>query len=249
MDSQQQQQEQQEQQMAAVLGPDPAPFEALVASLMSSGNAERSAAESLFHLCRDRHPDPLSLRLAHLLHPPPPRPPRHVRPPPPQAPLLLLLLLRFLFLLLFFFNDDAACLAAPLPLHPVLPQIPPAVCPPPRGLQVHLQEALRRRLRAGGLPPARERLARAAAFPLPVRRLPASPHLQESALLVFARLADYIADSLRQYLPTIHDLLLASLSTPPPPTSASPPSAPPSTSSSASTPPPTATACRTSSPP
>nr|CAD1840395.1 unnamed protein product [Ananas comosus var. bracteatus] len=43
---------------------------------------------------------------------------------------------------------------------------------------------------------------------------PASPHLQESALLVFARLADYIADSLRQYLPTIHDLLLASLSHP-----------------------------------
>ncbi|KAJ0982706.1 hypothetical protein J5N97_010961 [Dioscorea zingiberensis] len=55
------------QDMAAILGADPAAFESFVAALMSSANDQRSHAESLFNLCRDRHPDSLVLKLAHLL--------------------------------------------------------------------------------------------------------------------------------------------------------------------------------------
>ncbi|CAA7399284.1 unnamed protein product [Spirodela intermedia] len=58
----------QQQQLAVVLGPDPAPFEALVSQLMSSGNEQRSQAEALFNLCRDHHPETLVVRLAHFLH-------------------------------------------------------------------------------------------------------------------------------------------------------------------------------------
>ncbi|CAD5177263.1 unnamed protein product [Musa acuminata subsp. malaccensis] len=61
-------QQQQQQQVAAILGPDAAPFESLVSQLMSSSNEQRSHAESLFNLCRDLHPDALAHKLASLLH-------------------------------------------------------------------------------------------------------------------------------------------------------------------------------------
>ena len=51
-----------------ILGPDPAPFETLISHLMSSVNEQRSQAESLFNLCRDHHPETLVVRLAHFLH-------------------------------------------------------------------------------------------------------------------------------------------------------------------------------------
>lgn len=61
------QEQQLQQELAAVLGPDPSAIEALVSHLMSSANDQRSRAESIFNLCRDRHPDALVPRLAHLL--------------------------------------------------------------------------------------------------------------------------------------------------------------------------------------
>ncbi|XP_057539019.1 uncharacterized protein LOC130817373 [Amaranthus tricolor] len=57
----------QQAQMAALLGPDPAPFETLISSLMSSSNEQRSQAELAFNLCKETHPDSLTLKLAHLL--------------------------------------------------------------------------------------------------------------------------------------------------------------------------------------
>ncbi|KAJ8643483.1 hypothetical protein MRB53_005231 [Persea americana] len=56
----------QESQLAAILGPDSAPFETLVSHLMSTANDQRSEAESLFNLCRQRDPDSLALKLAHV---------------------------------------------------------------------------------------------------------------------------------------------------------------------------------------
>ncbi|KAJ7955426.1 importin-5 [Quillaja saponaria] len=57
----------QQAQLAAILGPDPSPFETLISHLMSSSNEQRSQAELLFNLCKQTDPDSLSLKLAHLL--------------------------------------------------------------------------------------------------------------------------------------------------------------------------------------
>ncbi|XWS57867.1 hypothetical protein CRYUN_Cryun09bG0210100 [Craigia yunnanensis] len=54
-------------QLAHILGPDPTHFEALISHLMSSSNDERSQAESLFHLAKQTHPDSLSLALSRVL--------------------------------------------------------------------------------------------------------------------------------------------------------------------------------------
>ncbi|KAL8159533.1 hypothetical protein V2J09_001070 [Rumex salicifolius] len=57
----------QQAQLAAILGPDAAPFETLISHLMSSLNDQRSEAELLFNLCKQTDPDSLSIKLAHLL--------------------------------------------------------------------------------------------------------------------------------------------------------------------------------------
>ncbi|XVF56868.1 hypothetical protein PTKIN_Ptkin06aG0154900 [Pterospermum kingtungense] len=54
-------------QLAHILGPDPTHFETLISSLMSSSNEQRSQAESLFHLAKQTHPDSLSLALSRVL--------------------------------------------------------------------------------------------------------------------------------------------------------------------------------------
>ncbi|KAL2540861.1 ARM repeat superfamily protein [Abeliophyllum distichum] len=57
----------QQAQLAAILGPDSAPFETLISHLMSSSNEQRSQAESIFHLIKQNDPNSLALKLAHLL--------------------------------------------------------------------------------------------------------------------------------------------------------------------------------------
>ncbi|XP_057472819.1 uncharacterized protein LOC130761356 [Actinidia eriantha] len=54
-------------QLAAILGPDPAPFEILISHLMSSSNEQRSQAELIFNLCKQTDPNSLALKLAQLL--------------------------------------------------------------------------------------------------------------------------------------------------------------------------------------
>uniref|UniRef100_A0A2P2QF19 Uncharacterized protein n=1 Tax=Rhizophora mucronata TaxID=61149 RepID=A0A2P2QF19_RHIMU len=66
MDEAAAQQQLQQAQLAALLGPDLAPFETLISSLMSSSNDQRSQAELAFNLCKQSDPDSLSLKLAHL---------------------------------------------------------------------------------------------------------------------------------------------------------------------------------------
>ncbi|GAB4851477.1 Importin-5 [Ancistrocladus abbreviatus] len=54
-------------QIAAILGPDPTQFETLVFHLKSTNNEQHSQAEALFNLCKQHHPDDLSVKLAQLL--------------------------------------------------------------------------------------------------------------------------------------------------------------------------------------
>ncbi|PPD82642.1 hypothetical protein GOBAR_DD20432 [Gossypium barbadense] len=54
-------------QLAHILGPDSTHFETLISHLMSSSNDQRSQAESLFHLAKQTHPDSLSLALSRVL--------------------------------------------------------------------------------------------------------------------------------------------------------------------------------------
>ncbi|KAG6751881.1 hypothetical protein POTOM_044092 [Populus tomentosa] len=54
-------------QLSLLLGPDPTHFETLITHLMSSSNDQRSTAEFLFNLCKQTHPDSLLLRLTQLL--------------------------------------------------------------------------------------------------------------------------------------------------------------------------------------
>ncbi|KAJ0623769.1 putative TOG domain, importin beta family [Helianthus annuus] len=57
----------QQAQLAAILGADPAPFEVLISHLMSASNEQRSNAEELFNLCKQVDPNRLVLKLAHML--------------------------------------------------------------------------------------------------------------------------------------------------------------------------------------
>ncbi|KAL2557151.1 ARM repeat superfamily protein [Forsythia ovata] len=57
----------QQAQLAAILGPDSAPFETLISHLMSSSNEQRSQAESIFNLIKQNDPNSLAIKLAHLL--------------------------------------------------------------------------------------------------------------------------------------------------------------------------------------
>ncbi|KAL7227061.1 hypothetical protein ACSBR1_022013 [Camellia fascicularis] len=57
----------QQAQLAAILGPDPVPFETLLSHLMSSSNEQRSQAELIFNLCKQTDPNSFALKLAQLL--------------------------------------------------------------------------------------------------------------------------------------------------------------------------------------
>ncbi|KAI7729184.1 hypothetical protein M8C21_025858, partial [Ambrosia artemisiifolia] len=54
-------------QVTAILGADPAPFEALISHLTSSSNDQRSNAEIIFNLCKQTDPNTLVIKLAQLL--------------------------------------------------------------------------------------------------------------------------------------------------------------------------------------
>ncbi|GLJ05429.1 hypothetical protein SUGI_0018100 [Cryptomeria japonica] len=54
-------------QINAILGADPAAFEALITHLMSAGNEQRGQAEVLFNACKEKHPDALALKLVYVL--------------------------------------------------------------------------------------------------------------------------------------------------------------------------------------
>ncbi|XP_008804326.2 importin-5-like [Phoenix dactylifera] len=201
---------QQQQQLAAILGADPAPFEALIARLMSSANDQRSQAESLFHLCRDLHPDALAAKLATLLHSSP-----HLEIRAMSAILLRKLLTR----------DSSPSPAAGDSSSPsyLWPRLSPAS-------QASLKSLLLASVQREDVKSIAKKLcdtvSELAAGLLPDDAWPEllpfmfqsvtsdNPRLQESALLIFSQLAQYIGDTLLPHLPTLHSVLLSSLSHP-----------------------------------
>lgn len=202
-------QQHQEQQMAAVLGPDPAQMEALILALMSSSNTDRGSAETLFNLCRARHPEALILKLAHLL--------QHNTSSSRAAELR---------------SMSAVLLRKLLTQTQAAPSVFPLLSPTAQdSLKSLLLSSLQLSDGAGGRSLSKklcDAVSELAASLLPDGTWPelvpflfraasapeSTPRLQESALLIFARLSEFVADSLTQHLPTIHSLLMASLSHP-----------------------------------
>ncbi|KAM3365186.1 hypothetical protein ACQJBY_015128 [Aegilops geniculata] len=176
---------------------------------MSASNADRAAAEAAFHRLRGSHPEPLALRLASSLAAP---------ATPAELRAMAAVLLRKL-LSPTASSDSSA--SAPPPLWPLLS---------PDG-QVALKAHLLAALQSDPPKPIAKKVCDAiselATLLLPentwaellpflfrAASTPEAPNLQESALLIFARLADYIAESLLDHLMTIHNLLASALAHP-----------------------------------
>ncbi|KAM0885113.1 hypothetical protein ACQ4PT_030536 [Festuca glaucescens] len=194
---------------AALLGGDPAAFDALLSTLMSASNADRAAAEAAFHRLRGSHPEPLALRLASSVA---------AAATPAELRAMAAVLLRKL---LSPSPSSDSSNAAPAPLWPLLS---------PSGqnaLKAHLLNALQSDPPKPIAKKVCDAVSELATLLLPentwaellpflfqAASTPDAPNLQESALLIFARLADYIAESLLDHLMTIHNLLAAALAHP-----------------------------------
>ncbi|XP_010923358.1 uncharacterized protein [Elaeis guineensis] len=202
--------QQQQQQLAAILGADPAPFEALVAQLMSSANDQRSQAESLFNLCRDLQPDALAAKLATLLQASP-----HL-----EIRAMSAILLRKLLTRESSSSSSASGDSSPSYLWPRLSPTSQA------SLKSLLLASVQREEVKSIAKKLCDTVSELAAGLLPDDAWPEllpfmfqsvtsdNPRLQESALLIFSQLAQYIGDTLLPHLPTLHSVFLSSLSHP-----------------------------------
>nr|XP_029123663.1 importin-5 isoform X2 [Elaeis guineensis] len=198
--------QQQQQQLAAILGADPNPFEALISQLMSSANDQRSQAEALFNLCRDLHPDALAAKLATLLHSS-----AHLEIRAMSAILLRKLLTR---------ESSSGDASSPSYLWPRLSPTSQA------SLKSLLLASVQHEDTKSIAKKLCDTVSELAAGLLPDDAWPEllpfmfqsvtsdNPRLQESALLIFSQLAQYIGDTLLPHLPTLHSVLLSSLSHP-----------------------------------
>ncbi|VAH44487.1 unnamed protein product [Triticum turgidum subsp. durum] len=176
---------------------------------MSASNADRAAAEAAFHRLRGSHPEPLALRLASSLAAP---------ATPAELRAMAAVLLRKL--LSPTASSDSSS-AAPPPLWPLLSPDGQAA------LKAHLLAALQSDPPKPIAKKVCDAISELATLLLPentwaellpflfrAASTPEAPNLQESALLIFARLADYIAESLLDHLMTIHNLLASALAHP-----------------------------------
>ncbi|PIA53962.1 hypothetical protein AQUCO_00900498v1 [Aquilegia coerulea] len=186
----------QQAQLAAILGPDPSSFETLVSHLMSSGNEQRSQAEVLFNLCKQNHPDALSLKLVHLLESS-----SHVEIRAMSAILLRKQLTR----------DDSY----------IWPRLSPST---QTALKSHLLVCVQREDTKSITKKLCDTVSELASGILPDGGWPEllpfmfqcvtsdSPKLQESALLMFAQLSQYIGETLIPHLNTLHSVFFQCLS-------------------------------------
>ncbi|XP_057982849.1 uncharacterized protein LOC131167857 [Malania oleifera] len=185
----------QQAQLALILGPDPVHFETLVSHLMSSTNDQRSQAESLFNLCKQHHPDALSLKLVHLLH----------SSPHQEARAMSAILLRKQLT-----RDDSY----------IWPRLSPST-------QASIKSTLLDCVHREGTKTISKKLcdtvSELASGILPDGGWPEllpfmfqcvtsdDPKLRESALLIFAQLAQYIGETLIPHLTTLHSVFLQCL--------------------------------------
>ncbi|KAM7500304.1 hypothetical protein LguiA_024718 [Lonicera macranthoides] len=177
-------------QIAAILGHDPTPFETLISTLMSTNNDQRSQAETLFNLCKQTHPDNLSLKLAHVLH----------SSPTPESRAMSAVLLRKLLT------------AGESSLYPSLSPAAQLT------LKSTLLESITRETTRTITKKLCDTISELASSVLPENGWPEilpfmfqcvtseNPKLRESSLLIFAQLAQYIGESLVPYLDTLHSV-------------------------------------------
>ncbi|XP_057437723.1 uncharacterized protein LOC130729888 [Lotus japonicus] len=187
-------------QVALILGPDSSHLESLISNFISTGNEQRSQAETLFNLCKQTHPDSLILRLAQLLH---------SSPNPETRTMATILLRRHLTR----HHDDSF--------------LWPHLSPPTRSTLCSLllsslhrepQKSISKKLcdtvseLASALLPD-DPAAWPELLPLLFQWVTSpDPRLQEIALLVFAQLAHYIGETLVPQLTTLQSVFLRCLS-------------------------------------
>lgn len=189
----------QQSQLAAILGPDTAPFETLISHLMSSSNEQRSQAEVLFNLCKQTDPDCFSLKLAHLLQYSP-----HVEARGMSAILLRKQLTR----------DDSY----------LWPRLSPST---QSSLKSILLSCIQREEAKSISKKLCDTVSELASGILPDNGWPEllpfmfqcvssdSPKLQESAFLIFAQLSQYIGDTLVPHIKQLHAVFLQCLTSSP----------------------------------
>ncbi|KAB5529553.1 hypothetical protein DKX38_019634 [Salix brachista] len=182
-------------QLSLLLGPDPSHFETLLSHLMSSSNDQRSAAEFLFNLCKQTHPDSLLLRLTQLLS----------SSSFPETRAMSAVLLRKH---LTSATDDSF-------LYPKLTESTRST------IKISLLSSLQHETAKSVTRKINDTISELAAAVLPdggwQELLPFmlqcvtaqnNHNLQESALLIFARLAQYIGETLIPHLATLHGVFL-----------------------------------------
>ncbi|KAL9675431.1 hypothetical protein QQ045_003633 [Rhodiola kirilowii] len=185
----------QQAQIAAILGPDLSQFETLISHLMSSTNDQRSHAEAVFNICKQNHPDALSLKLAQQLH----------SSPHAEARAMSAILLRKQLT-----QDDSF-------IWPRLAESTRA------NLKSVLIECLKRDDAKTITKKLCDTVSELASAILPDNGWPEllpfmfncvnsdNHKLQESALMIFAQLAQYIGDTLIPHLTPLHGLFLKCL--------------------------------------
>jgi len=185
----------QQAQLAAILGPDPAPFETLISHLMSTSNEQRSQAEIIFNLCKQTDPNSLALKLAHLLQFSP-----HVEGRAMSAILLRKQLTR----------DDSY----------VWPRLSPAT---QSSLKSIFLACIQREEAKTIIKKLCDTISELASGILPDNGWPEllpfmfqcvssdSPKLQESAFLIFAQLSQYIGENLIPHIKHLHAVFLQCL--------------------------------------
>lgn len=176
--------------VTAVLGSDQAAFEALLEKLMSPTNEERDRAEAVFEECK-QHPDHIVTKLAQTLS---------------SSPRIELRGLAAVLLRKIITKDDVS----------LWPQLGPAT---QAGLKLQLLQCVQQEQVKSILKKLCDTVAELASGLLEEGQWPellpfmfqcvSSPSglLQESALLIFGQLAQYIGPTLRPYLATLHGVL------------------------------------------
>ncbi|MFQ6634842.1 hypothetical protein Gotur_011993 [Gossypium turneri] len=190
-------------QLAHILGPDSTHFETLISHLMSSSNDQRSQAESLFHLAKQTQPDSLSLALSRVLS----------SSPRPELRALSAVLLRKIL-------TPAADYSF---LFPLLAESTRAA------IKASLLSSLQTEQSKANVKKLCDTISELASSVVATRGWPEllpflfqcvnskNPNLEESALLIFSRLAQNVGETTETLIPhlnTLHSVFFNCLSNP-----------------------------------
>ncbi|PHT59422.1 hypothetical protein CQW23_01785 [Capsicum baccatum] len=188
-------------QLAAILGPDSAPFETLISHLMSTSNEQRSQAESIFNLIKQNDPNSLALKLANLL----------TSSPHHEARAMSAILLRKLLT-----RDDSF----------IWPRLTGST---QSGIKTVLLTCIQREESKSIIKKLCDTVSELASSILPDNKWPELlpfmfqcvtsdlPNLQESAFLIFALLAQYVGEMLVPYIKDLHSMFMQTLNNSPNP--------------------------------